>query len=218
MFRESRLDAAQREAIRRAVADAEAVSGAELVPVLAERSDGYAVAVWRGVAAGAAVGLAAGSLALESLSWNAWVAWTPGLVALVGAFVGYTASGIPALGRWLAGAAELDARVDGAARHAFLALEVFRTRERTGLLLYVSLWERRVRILADEGVYRAVPATVWAQVANETAAQMRGTEAGAAMLAAIRRAGELVAEHGPRRRADDRNELPDTPVETRDRV
>lgn len=206
------LDEAQRAAIRQAVVDAEAGSGAELVPVLAARSDDYAVAAWRSALLGAGTGAAATALAPDLAGWSRWAAWLPALLAAAGALAGFAAARIPAVRRALAGAAELDARVEAAAREAFLEHEVFRTRDRTGLLLYVSLFERRVRIVADEGVYRAVPEAVWRQVATETAARMRDGEPGAALLAAVRRAGELVGEHGPRRRADDRNELPDPPA------
>jgi putative membrane protein len=207
------LDDGQRAAIRQAVADAEARSGAELVPVLVERSDGYAAADWRGALAGVFLGVAAHGVAPGLAGWSRWAAWFPLLLALAGALAGRALARVPALRRALAGSREIDLRVDAGARQAFLELEVFRTAERSGLLLYVSLFERQVRILADEGVYRAVPEAVWQQVARESAAAMREGAPAAALLAAVRRAGELVAEHGPRRRSDDRNELSDLPIE-----
>jgi len=209
------LDARERAAVQEAVAAAERTSGAELVPVLVERSDEYAVATWRAAAAGALAGVAA-AIAVPGLSgalfgWHAVAAATPLAAAAAGALAGAVAARVPALRRALAGAAELDRRVEAGAGLAFVGHEVFRTGERTGLLLYVSLFERRVRIVADEGVYRAVPREIWETVAAESARAMRGGPPAAALLAAVRRAGELVAEHGPRRRADDRNELPDSP-------
>jgi putative membrane protein len=206
------LDDAQRAAIRQAVVDAEAGSGAELVPVLAARSDEYRVAEWRAALLGAAAGVAVAAFAPELAGWSRWASGVPALLAVGGALAGFAAARIPSVRRAFSGAGELDARVEAAARDAFVEHEVFRTRDRTGLLLYVSLFERRVRILADEGVYRAVPEAVWRQVASETAARMRDGEPGEALLAAVRRAGELVGEHGPRRRPDDRNELPDPPA------
>jgi uncharacterized membrane protein len=67
-------------------------------------------------------------------------------------------------------------------------------------------------VIADEGVYRAVPRPAWQELAAAVAADMRRRGAGEALLDAVRRAAALVAEHGPRRRDDDRNELPDAPV------
>lgn len=210
------LDEAEREAIRQAVVDVERASGAELVPVLVERSDRYAVADWRGAAGGAllavVLGTAAQLAAPDLAGWSGAARWLPLAWTLLGAVAGALLSRAPALRRRLAGEDEIELRVGAGARQAFLEHEVFRTADRTGLLLYVSLFERRVRILADEGVYRAVAPPVWEQVAREAAAEMRRSDPAVALLAAVRRAGELVGEHGPRRRGDDRNELPDAPA------
>ena len=46
-------------------------------------------------------------------------------------------------------------------------------------------------------------------LARETAATVRSSGAGAGLLQAVRRAGELLAAHGLGRRGDDRNELAD---------
>lgn len=205
------LSESERAALQAAVVAVERASGAELVPVLVARSDDYVVAVWRAAAAGALAGVALHGAAPDLVAWSAWSAWVPLGWSVAGALLGALVVRLPAVGRRVAGAGELERRVAAGAELAFLEHEVFRTSQRTGLLLYVSLFERRVRILADEGVYRAVPRTVWEQVAGEAAAAMRVGAPAAALLAAVRRAGELVAEHGPRRRADDRNELPDRP-------
>jgi len=206
------LQESERQAIRHAVAEVERTSGAELVPVLVASSDPYRLADWRGALAGALLGAALPVVAPDLGGWGAAARWLPIAGALFGALAGVLIARLPAPRRRLCGDDELELRVDAGARQAFLQHEVFRTRERTGLLLYVSLFERRVRILADEGVYGAVPQAVWEQVAREAAAAMPRAAAAAALLAAVERAGELVAEHGPRRRSDDRNELPDAPV------
>jgi len=121
---------------------------------------------------------------------------------------------VPAVRRAVAGRAELDRRVDAAAAGEFLRHEVFRTRDRSGILIYVSLFERRVRVIADEGVYRALAKPAWDELANAVAAEMRSRPPASALLEAVRRASALVGEHGPRRRADDVNELPDAPLAT----
>jgi putative membrane protein len=201
-------------ALRLAVAEAERRSGAEVVPVLARASDAYRLADWRAAAGGALAGALAGVPLEAAAGWSALARWAPALAAAAGALLGLAAVTVPALRRLLAGARELDARVDAAAAAEFLRREVFRTRDRTGLLIYVSLFERRVRVLADEGVYRAVERPRWEELAGAVAADMRAEAPARALLEAVRRAGELVAAHGPRRRADDRNELPDAPLAT----
>jgi putative membrane protein len=208
------LDDAQRESIRLAVEEVERASGAELVPVLVGRSDAYRIADWRAALAGAVAGGVAHALVPELAGWSAAVAYAPLGWVVSGAVASTLAARWPPLRRALAGAHELDERTAAAARAAFVAHEVFRTRDRTGLLIYVSMFEHRVEIVADEGVYRAVPPPIWERLAAEIAAAMRRSPPPQALLEAIRRAGELVAEHGPPRRIDDTNELPDEPVES----
>jgi len=194
------------------VADVESTSGVEVVPVLAAASDAYRLADWRGAALGALLCAAAAPWLPDPAAWSAAGAFVPWGWTLAGALAGAAAARWHPLRLLLAGEGETAQRVTSGAREAFLAHELFRPRARTGLLVYVSMFERRVEILADEGVYRAVPQTVWADLAGEVAATMRVSPPAAALLAAVRRAGELVAAHGPHRRGDDRNELPDAPV------
>ncbi len=209
------LDERERERIRAAVAAAESASGAEIVPVLVRSADGHAVADWKGAALGAWLGAAAFAAWRLRESWSAGSFAWPLAATLLGSLAGLALARLPLLRRWLAGAAALDRAVDAGARAAFVERAVFRTRDATGLLLYVALFERRVRVLADEGVYRAVPREVWQRVADDAAARMRAGAPAEALLAAVEAAGALVATHGPRRRPDDRDELPDAPIDGR---
>ncbi len=204
------LDGGMAERIREAVAEAEARSGGEIVPVLLPASDGYEVAYWKGAALG---GLLAEALvaAWAGGSWligSAWLIASGAAGALGGAFA---ALAIPALRRGLAGEAELQRQVEQRASACFVAHEVFRTRERTGILILVSRFERRVAVLADEGIRSRVPDSTWDALAAEVAGRVRREGAGPALLAAVQAAGDLLAAQGPPRRADDRNELPDPP-------
>jgi putative membrane protein len=205
------LGEAERGALVAAVEAAESASGAEIVPVLVAASGDYPVADARGTAVGALVGalayLAAPALAGAGLD----PAWLGALAVAAGALGGLVLARVARIRRALAGS-ELDERVDLAAARTFLERNVFRTAERTGILLFVSLFERQVRVIADEGVYRAVERPIWERLAATVATEMRDDRPGAALLRAIEATAALVVEHGPRRRADDVNELPDAPA------
>jgi len=206
------IDAASHDALVAAVEAAEGASGAEIVPMVVEACDGYAEADW----AGAALGALAGGLATLLLpfvgGWRPHPIWLPGTLVALCALLGVLATRLPALRRGLVGTVRIDERVDAAAHVAFVRHQVFRTRDRTGILLFVARFERQVRVLADEGVYRAVERASWDELAAQVAAGMRDQAPAEALLDAVRRTGELVARFGPRRRDDDRNELPDDPV------
>lgn len=97
-------------------------------------------------------------------------------------------------------------RVAERARHAFVANGLAHTQQRTGILIFVALLERRVVVLADEGIHRALdPNESWQQVVELAVGGLRrggADDAVNGLEAAIRRCGEILARHVP---APDRN-------------
>jgi putative membrane protein len=95
-----------------------------------------------------------------------------------------------------------------AGRAAFFELGIGRTRDRNGILVMVSLFERRVAVVADVGVDPAALGPSW----KERVATLEGSLGGAAsverFLTALSALGPPLAAAMPRR-ADDVNELPD---------
>ena len=206
------LSGPERAAVEAAVVAAERESGAEIVPALLPACGTYAVADARGAALGALLGALALLAAPDaSDGWRADPRWLAPAVVFLGALGGFALARLDAVRRALAGA-EIEERVDAAAAAQFLARNVFRTRDRTGILILVSLFEHQVRVLADEAVYRAVERATWERLAADVARAMAGGgRPGAALLQAVEAAGRLVGAHGPRRTPDDTNELPDAP-------
>ena len=199
--------------IRAATEAAERRTGGELVCVLVKRCDTYPGAPWVGATLGA-LG-AAGAVGLwHAVALSAW-GLDPYLLpvaTLLGAAIGFLAViALPALRRLLVPAHVLDLRVDRRAAAAFLAEEIFDTRERTGVLLFVAFFEHRVRILADSGVHHRVDDATWDAIAAELTAGIRAGRTRDALIAAIEACGEALARQGVERREDDVNELRDEP-------
>lgn len=94
-----------------------------------------------------------------------------------------------------------------AIRH-FAESGVYATRERTGILVFVSLMEREVRIVADSGISAKIAQGEWDSIAQELALGIKAGKANEALETTVRRCGELLASHFPTRR-DNPNELPD---------
>jgi putative membrane protein len=205
------LSDADLEAVRAAVAEAEKRTSGEIVPYVVPVSDGYPNALWKGAAFG---GLAGPLLALAFLHlWDLWGThlelWIT-VPAAAGAALGFLlAAFVPPVKRWLAGDEMLELRTRQRAEMAFLEEEVFRTRERTGILLFLSFFEHRVVVLADSGIHKLVEPGQWDGIAAGIAAGIRAGRAREALLTAIQTCGELLERHGVARRADDVNELPD---------
>jgi putative membrane protein len=102
----------------------------------------------------------------------------------------------------------LSAAVRQRAVRAFLEKELHRTREENGILIFLSLLERRVWILADRGIDARIPHVQWKELAAEVSRGVREGKGCDAVCAAVVRCGGILAEHFPPRE-DDVNELPD---------
>lgn len=90
---------------------------------------------------------------------------------------------------------------------SFLEHGLHRTREGTGILILVSLFEHRVHVLADQGINAKVDKGTWDEIVRAVTVGIREGRACEALCAAIARCGELLQKDFPRR-ADDRDELP----------
>lgn len=99
-------------------------------------------------------------------------------------------------------------RVHRAAMQQFLSHGLHVTQDRTGVLLFASLAEHRAEVIADEGIYKLAPDVVWEEVVALLIAGLKRRDIGGGFEAAVKRSGEILAEHVPPR-ADNPNELPD---------
>ncbi|MGI4731000.1 MAG: TPM domain-containing protein [Janthinobacterium lividum] len=87
-----------------------------------------------------------------------------------------------------------------------------RTATRTGVLLYLSIAERRAEIVADAAVTRLVPPEAWGEAMVALTAELKAGRAGDGLVAAIGRIGAVLATHFPHTGTDP-NELPDRLIE-----
>jgi putative membrane protein len=100
--------------------------------------------------------------------------------------------------------------VQRAAELAFHQLGMVETRGRTGILIYVSLLERRVVVLADRGIHARVAEGTWDGVVARVVEGIRRGQADDGLVEGIRLCGEILARHVPPQ-PNDPNELPDRP-------
>ena len=92
---------------------------------------------------------------------------------------------------------------------AFLEEEVFKTRDRTGVLIFLSLFEHRVVVMGDEGINRAVAVGEWQKIVDGVVAGIREGRPADALVDSIRECGELLDLRGVAIRPDDTDELSD---------
>lgn len=192
------------EAVREALRAVERRTTGEIAVVVVERSDPHPAAGW--LAALATIAVGSGLAA-------AWIPWgsPPGVLACQAALgvAGFLlARALPDFARRFVLEDRATAVAEEQAFQEFHRLGLHRTEARTGVLLFVSLFERRVVVLADQGIDAAVDAEAWDAT---DAAVLDGVAAGdlrGGLIAGLERAGALLEEHFPWREGD-RNEVPD---------
>lgn len=197
--------------ITSAVKEAEAKTSGEIIPYFVLRSDSYHETAWRAGALGGATILLIALVVILFLD-----VWMPVslpevcIIALgVGALAFLLTHLVPTFQRMLAGKETMAHRVHQRAQQAFLSEEVFKTRERTGILLFLSLFERRVVVMGDAGINANVEQSHWDGIVRMVVEGMKRGQPADGLVTAIDRCGELLAKHGVKRRRDDTDELSD---------
>lgn len=190
------------QAVEEAVGAAEQRTSGEIVPMVVDKSDAYP-----GVrAAGAAVLAFAAGVGVLGLELDPWI-WLPPVQIAVFA-LGAWGLGYRRILRHLIPERIRAERVDRAARLAFLENGLVETRDRTGILIYISLLEHRVEVLADRGIDAVVDRGVWDGVVRGILESIRGKHAEEGLVAAIGECGDILAASFPPQ-PDDTDELDD---------
>jgi putative membrane protein len=150
------------------------------------------------------------SEAIESSVRSALV----GTIVLQGLLFVATAAlvAIPAVRRALTPRGLKRARVRRRAEEQFLAKNLHLTRQRTGVLIFVSLGERMAELIADEGIASHVDQHVWDRAVADLIDGMRRGRPAAGFTAAIAHCAEVLAQRFPPLPGDNPNELPDAVV------
>ncbi|MDB5423725.1 MAG: hypothetical protein JWQ29_1141 [Phenylobacterium sp.] len=119
---------------------------------------------------------------------------------------------IPAVRRALTPRGLKRDRVRRRAAEQFLAKNLHLTRERTGVLIFVSLGERMAELLADDGIASQVEPKVWDQAMAALTEGLKRGQPAAGFAAAVGLCADVLAERFPPREGDNPNELPDAVV------
>ena len=213
---------ADRQKVSAAIAAAEAKSSGEIVTVATPISDPYHD-----------VGLHWALVPLFAvLAWAAWRptalvwwydflfgGWSPDptmsqLFTLLMVFAALKFTVALLILKWmplrlaLTPAATKHRRVRRRAVAIFQAAAAGRTTGKTGVLIYLSLAERRAEIVADEAILKLTDDHTWGEAMHALISEVRDGRPADGIVAAIERVGTVLAEHFPRS-AHDKNEIPD---------
>lgn len=194
--------------IRDVTVRAETASAGEIVPYLVGRLDHHEAARWRGAALGAvAAGLLAGVMHELVGFWGVTALLWITLPTVLGALMGYALGSYPPVTRWLLSSARIDRLARLRAEAAFLEEQMFLTEKRTGILIFLAVFEHRALILADEGIHQVVPQAVWPDQIEKLVAGIRAGRPTDALCETILACGDILQQYGVQAHPEERNEL-----------
>jgi len=192
---------ADHEAVAAAIREAEKRTGGQIVCVLAHASSDYAsvTILWASILA-----LLAPWPLIEFTQWSVQRIFIVQLLVFMAAALIFS---WPPLRLALVPRAVRRARAHRTAVEQFVVRRVAHTKNRCGVLIFVSLAERYARIIADEGIAGKVRNSEWQAAVDALVAHMRDGRVVQGLTAAIERCATVLAAHAPP--DGSANELPD---------
>ncbi|GHM99991.1 hypothetical protein WSM22_14810 [Cytophagales bacterium WSM2-2] len=211
MSLKSRFSTQELERIKAAVHKAEDKISGEIVPVFVEKSGFYSIANYRAAMAFASIAFLL--IVICDRYLPAFAIYDPLLIFIVVAFAGITgvfaSNYIGSLQKLFVSQDHLDRSTRQRAETAFLQEEVFNTRHRTGIMIFISFFEREVIVMADRGISKVVEQKEWDKIVQDIIQNIRMGKVINGIEAAVLRCGDILLEKGFVKTADDVNELKD---------
>lgn len=179
--------------IEEAIREVELTSMGEVVAMVVDSSDNYPEAsVTGGVFLASAVSLTAAKFFLGSSLWYfillQFILFFPFRFFLEAS---------PFFKSLFLGPRSKEERVRQRALEAFYEKGLYKTCGNTGVLFFLSLYERKVWVLADKGIYEKIHQETVESFAKAVSQGMKEGRGGEALCKAIRDAGNLLSRHFP---------------------
>jgi uncharacterized membrane protein len=215
--RRSLLDPAAARAIERRVAAIEARCGVEITCAIYRRSHTYPEAPWLSFAT--AVVIAAFVMVTADLLDPAWLVatslvWRVVAILGVGALCALLAMVAPPWARLLVPRARRSLEARRRAKEVFVDRALYATRERDSLLVFASLFERKVEIIADRGFKERVPPQAWNGIVTAMLPHLRRGDSDKAFAAALDALEKVLVHHGYTRSDEAREALPNAVIQS----
>ncbi len=204
------LTQAEQELITEAVHRAENKTSGEIVPLITSSSGDY---LSSRIVASLCLALLAGLPLTHLLGQSFWLGPQNmylflGLLIVLYPLFHFMFYNFRSLQRFFLIEKEVTRRVQDAALAAFYAEELYRTKKENGVLLYISLLEQRVWILADRGINDKLNPVIWQELVTHLTAELKKGNGCTGICHVIDRIGSILEEKFPYEQGD-QNELHD---------
>lgn len=202
----NRLSPDEHQAVLERIKSIEARTRGEVLIAIAQQSDRYSSASWRG---GMSI-----SLLISVLVWIAvpsihalvlLAVQSAMLVLFIGGFYW-----LPFLKRPFLSSSEVGEEIWQRAFEVFFRGGLHHTQDRTGVLIYLSLLERRIVILGDQAVHQKMGNQGWDEAVSAMVLHLKGGNLSLALNEGLAKLGTILEVHFPRAPGEKNpNELPD---------
>lgn len=127
-------------------------------------------------------------------------------IIVIGLF--YLLANIEGVDRLIVPSKIIGSKVNRRAQLFFGESGLFNTKDRTGVLIFISLREKRVELLADTGINALVKQDAWNDVVTDLVLKIKENNLVEGLELAVDACGDILVEHFPIE-PDDENELSD---------
>ena len=210
------LSQAEADAIDARIARIEARTGAQVVAAVVARCDAYPEVVWKAFAFGAAAAaLVVVVLDLAHPDWISAYATLASVLPVIGAGAASALLTVasPRFARLFLDRLRVAGEVRQRAQAMFLERQLFRTQARTGVLMLVSLFERKVEILADVGFDGRIDGHAWHSVVAAMMPKLTDGRLADAIGTGLDRMEALLVSRHVEHHAGMPDELPNRPIQ-----
>lgn len=184
------------------IVEAEKTTTGEIVPVIVNQSDDYPGARWRlSIATALLTGLILVLVYPQLESYLLLWSFIPSL------FLGYLLGRSSFALRRFMNPAKIEEEVMQRAFQAFYEHGLGTTANQTGILIFISLNEHKVVVLADRGIHQKVEASTWDLLVKDLVAEIKNKSLFEGLSQAITHAGKILSTHFPGDHTNT-NELP----------
>jgi len=208
----------QQEVIR-SVQEAEKITSGEIVPMVVSTSYHYPLANVIGallfsltLAIIVTLAVSIRKMWLVPSRYDMWI--FPAVLAISFPLFHELIKRLAFLKRLFISTAEIDEEVEEAALTSFYRKGLSNTRDKTGILIFISVFERKVWVLADEGINEKVEPGTWQEIVAMVTMGIKEKRQGPALCNAVKRCGELLESSFPIK-PDDTDELDNLIIERR---
>ncbi|MFZ8934045.1 MAG: TPM domain-containing protein [Bacteriovoracaceae bacterium] len=188
-----------KEKIRRSVIEAEKKTSGEIVPVIIRASDAYPGSYYRSALLWGFVCVLC-CYFFEATHTVMFWCFSASILA------GYLLCYLDFYKKLFITKQEMEEEFSQRAYQSFLMNGVSQTKERNGVMLYISAFEKKAMIVSDTGIEEKIKPGTWEKVITDLISLMKTKDYTSAICQAVTQLGTLLNEHFPDHK-DDEDEL-----------